>query len=95
MQKALGKAGEAVTGAMASNKKSADMKQEIREPSSSVPLTSDYGVKNTNHDIWLSASTGDRKGPQLLEDNFAREKVTFQRLLSSAANEIQDHEVRP
>jgi catalase len=77
MQKALGKAGEVVTGAMASNKKSADMAPEVREPSSSDPLTSDFGVKQITHDIWLSASTGDRKGPQLLEDNFGREKVGF------------------
>jgi catalase len=76
MQKALGKASEAVTGAVASNKKSADMAPEISEPSSSIPLTSDYGVKNTSHDIWLSASTGDRKGPALLEDNFGREKAS-------------------
>jgi catalase len=75
MQKALGKAGEFVTGAMASNQKSADMAPEIREPSSSVPLTSDFGAKSTNHDIWLSASTGERKGPAFLEDNFGREKA--------------------
>jgi catalase len=75
MQKALGKASEAVTTAMESNKKTTDMKPELREPSSSDRLTSDYGVKNTTHDIWLSASTGDRKGPALQEDNFGREKV--------------------
>jgi len=75
MQKALSKASEAVTGAVQSNQKAADMKPEMHEPSSSDPLTSDFGVKSTSHDIWLSASTGDRKGPQLLEDNFAREKV--------------------
>jgi catalase len=77
MQKALGRASEAVTTAMESNKKTADMKPEIREPSSSDRLTSDYGVKSTTHDIWLSASTGDRKGPALLEDNFGREKVSL------------------
>ncbi|PMD47036.1 catalase-domain-containing protein [Hyaloscypha variabilis F] len=60
---------------MQSNQKAANMKHEIHEPTSSDPLTSDFGVKSTSHDIWLSASTGDRKGPQLLEDNFAREKI--------------------
>lgn len=75
MQTVPGKASEAVAAAMESNTKTADMKPEIREPSSSVPLTSDFGVKSTNHDIWLKASTGDRTGPALLEDNFGREKV--------------------
>ena len=51
MQAVLGKASEAVAAAMESNAKTADMKPEIREPSSSVPLTSDFKVKNTNHDI--------------------------------------------
>jgi hypothetical protein len=80
MQSVLGgtvqKAGEAISGAaMSSNKKVADMKAETRQLSSKHPLTSDTGVKQPTHDIWLSASTGDRQGPQLLEDNFAREKV--------------------
>jgi catalase len=51
MQTVLGKASEAVAAAMESNTKTTDMKPEIREPSSSVPLTSDFKVKNTNHDI--------------------------------------------
>jgi catalase len=78
MQKALGRATEAVTSAMESNKKAADMKPEMREPTSSDHLTSDFGVKGITHDTWLSASTGDRTGPALLEDNFGREKVRFQ-----------------
>jgi len=79
MQSVLGdtmqKAGEAVAGAMSSNKKIADLRSDMREPSSSDLLTSDFGVNSTSHDIWLSASTGDRQGPALLEDNFGREKV--------------------
>lgn len=79
MQSVLGgtiqKAGEAVSHAMSSNKKVADMKSNIHEPTSSDRITSDFGVTNGNTDIWLSASTGNYKGPQLLEDNFAREKV--------------------
>ncbi|KAL3423350.1 catalase a [Phlyctema vagabunda] len=38
-------------------------------------MTSNFGVKQSNADNWLSASTADRQGPQLLEDNFAREKI--------------------
>ena len=69
------KAGEAISGALSSNKKAADLKREMREPLSDTKLTSDFGVREHNHDVWLSASTGDRKGPALLEDNFGREKV--------------------
>lgn len=78
MQKALGRATEAVTSAMESNKKAADMKSEMKEPTSKDPYTSDFGVKGITHDTWLSASTGDRTGPALLEDGFGREKVRFQ-----------------
>jgi len=38
-------------------------------------ITSDYGVKQTNTDNWLSASREDKNGPLLLEDPFAREKI--------------------
>ncbi|KAB8298939.1 hypothetical protein EYC80_001091 [Monilinia laxa] len=79
MQSVIGttvqKAGEAVSSAMSSNKKTADMQPEIREPNTKESLTSDFGVKSSNHDNWLSASDGDRQGPLLLEDNFGREKI--------------------
>lgn len=58
-----------------SNDKLEALEREIVEPSSKDKLTSDFGVKNPTHDIWLSASTSTRQGPQLLEDGFAREKV--------------------
>ncbi|KAF1935383.1 catalase [Clathrospora elynae] len=38
-------------------------------------LTSDFGVKQTNTDDWLTVSTEDQTGPSLLEDHFAREKI--------------------
>lgn len=38
-------------------------------------ITSDAGTKQTNTDDWLKAGTADKQGPQLLEDQFAREKV--------------------
>lgn len=70
-------AGDAMSGAMSSNKKLADMRRNVIEQSPKQNITSDYGVKLHNTDIWLSASTDDRQGPQLLEDSFAREKVSL------------------
>lgn len=82
MQSVLGgtvqKAGEAISHAMSSNRKTADMKGNVRELGSKDPLSTDFGVRMPAHDEWLSASTGDRQGPLLLEDNFAREKVNLQ-----------------
>ncbi|TAQ85095.1 hypothetical protein B7494_g6583 [Chlorociboria aeruginascens] len=79
MQSVLGgtmqKASEAVSGAMSSNKKLADFKPNMRHQSADTPVTTDSGVKQSTHDLWLSASTGDRQGPALLEDNYAREKI--------------------
>lgn len=73
---AVEKAGEALTGGgIGSNKKITDMKKDIIDPTSNDFLTSDYGVKSSNTDVWLHASSADRQGPALLEDNFGREKV--------------------
>lgn len=86
MQSVLGgtiqKAGEVLSHATSSNSKVEDMKSEIREPTSKNVLTTDYGVKSGNTDAWLSATSSERKGPQLLEDNFAREKVRWRVLCS-------------
>jgi catalase len=79
MQSVLGgtveKATEAISHAMSSNKKVTDMKRDMVEPNSKQSLTSDTGVKMGNMEEWLSATTDDRQGPALLEDNFGREKV--------------------
>jgi len=79
------KASEAVAAALSTDAKVADMKKDIRGHSKDDRLTSDFGVKSTNTDVWLSASSDDKKGPLLLEDNFAREKVwaIFATLLTS------------
>lgn len=69
------KAAEAVSSVVSSNKKTADMQPETREPNTKDFLTSDFGVNSGTHDNWLSASNGDRQGPLLLEDNFGREKI--------------------
>jgi len=60
---------------MASNKKVSQLEHDYRVPSSSSLLTTDFGVKYPTHDISLSASVGDRKGPLLMEDNLSREKI--------------------
>ena len=41
----------------------------------SYRITTDYGVKQTNTDDWLSVSNEDQQGPLLLEDSHGREKV--------------------
>lgn len=81
MQSVLGgaveKAGEAVSGAIGTNRKLTDLKHNIIDPTKNDPLTTDFGVKQNSHDNWLHASTGDRQGPALLEDNHGREKVSL------------------
>jgi hypothetical protein len=47
-------------------------------------ITSDFGVKQSNTDNWLSASTENKNGPMLLEDQFGREKVL-----------LPSHSIRP
>jgi hypothetical protein len=47
--------------------------KDVHDPSHRI--TSDYGVKQNNTDDWLGVATGDKQGPMLLEDTFAREKV--------------------
>jgi len=70
------KAGEAISGALSSNKKISDIQQDFRPtPSNKTPATTDTGYKIPSHDNWLNAGSGDRHGPALLEDNIAREKI--------------------
>lgn len=77
MKDTVQKAGNAINTAMSSNQKITDMKRNVIEPTSKNVLTTDFGTKQPaeSHDNWLHASTGDRQGPALLEDNFGREKV--------------------
>ncbi|KAH8801575.1 catalase-like domain-containing protein [Xylogone sp. PMI_703] len=79
MQSVLGstvqKAGEAVAGSLSHNKKIKDMQERMANPTTSTPITTDTGVRVPDTDHWLSASTADHRGPSLLEDNIAREKI--------------------
>lgn len=38
-------------------------------------ITTDYGVKQWNTDVWLKVSNDNKTGPMLLEDHAAREKI--------------------
>ncbi|KUI65198.1 Catalase-1 [Cytospora mali] len=55
--------------------KIADLQKDTIQPSEDTRITSDYGVKQTNTDHWLSVTNEDRTGPSLLEDPFGREKI--------------------
>lgn len=78
------------------NKKIDDLEKDTVLPTDQDRITSEFGVRQANTDNWLSASTADKKGPALLEDQFAREKVchSFQRLIMvSCCSRIGSHEV--
>lgn len=58
------------------DKKQADLATVTKDVhDKSWRITSDYGVKQNNTDKWLHAGTDDKQGPQLLEDQFGREKI--------------------
>lgn len=56
--------------------KFADLAKNTIEPTKDTKLTSDWGVKQTNTDHWLSVTNDQHTGPSLLEDSFGREKVS-------------------
>ncbi|KXX78173.1 Catalase-1 [Madurella mycetomatis] len=56
--------------------KLADLKKETKEMTQKMRLTTDYGVKQTTADDWLKVIDQDKAGPLLLEDPFARERIT-------------------
>jgi catalase len=62
--------------------KLADMARDVSEPTDKDRLTSDFGVRQSNTDDWLRVANNDHTGPSLLEDPFAREKVSKQRNFS-------------
>lgn len=57
--------------------KIADLQKDTIEPTKDTRITSDYGVKESNTDHWLSVTNGKHTGPSLLEDSFGREKVSI------------------
>jgi catalase len=65
----------AMAGMVTPNKKLQDMQKDTTEYTPKDLMTNDHGVKHGNPNEWLSATSADRQGPALLEDNFGREKV--------------------
>jgi catalase len=55
--------------------KAEQLSSNTAEPSKESRITSDFGTKQSNTDDWLRVANGDKTGPSLLEDVFAREKV--------------------
>lgn len=53
-----------------------DFAQDSVEPSKNGSLTTDYGVKQGTADEWLRVANDQQTGPMLLEDPFARERVS-------------------
>lgn len=62
LKSVIGQAGETISGVMTSDKKLADLKGDIVKPSQDQNMTSDYGVKQFNTHISLTASTETRQG---------------------------------
>lgn len=55
--------------------KDKQMRENMVQPDQKSRITSDYGTTQSNTDDWLRVANGDKTGPMLLEDPFAREKV--------------------
>ena len=53
-----------------------DLAQNTKDMTGKDRLTTDYGVKQSTADDWLKAASPDKAGPLLLEDPFARERVS-------------------
>lgn len=55
--------------------KEKQLNENMVQPTEKSRITSDFGTKQSNTDDWLRVANGDKTGPMLLEDAFAREKV--------------------
>lgn len=63
-------------GGSSSNPKLADLARDTcNVEDKNARITTDFGVKVSNTDHWLSVSSEERQGPALLEDFHGREKV--------------------
>ena len=91
-----------MNGPATDNPKLADMSKDmVNSEDSNARITTDWGIKVSNTDHWLSVSTEERYGVTLLEDGHGREKVGLQRpcqcavLLTIAQIHRFDHERIP
>jgi len=65
--------------ALNGTERSAKVKQlaaDTKDVNGKWNITSDFGVKQTNTENWLRVASEEKTGPMLLEDPFAREKVS-------------------
>lgn len=63
--------------AMGQNKKTIDLQRNMKDQHSKQPTTTDSGTKISDLDHWLRPVNEEKSkiGPQLLEDQIARERV--------------------
>ncbi|TDL23686.1 catalase-domain-containing protein [Rickenella mellea] len=57
------------------NQKLSDLSADTVDVNDSKGLTTDYGIKISDTDTWLKVTNGNTVGPNLLEDQIAREKI--------------------
>jgi catalase len=67
---------QAIMGSKGSQAKVDQLAADMVEPTKDTRITSDWGTKQTNTDDWLKVNNENHTGPMLLEDGFAREKVS-------------------
>lgn len=67
-------------------RKVADLEAVSQTVSPDDRITSDFGVKMGNVDEWLRVASEDKTGPMLLEDSFARERVSDAKTRSWTSN---------
>lgn len=51
------------------------MQADTVKPTEKTPMSTDWGVKQSNADSWLRVNHEDQTGPMLLEDGISRQKV--------------------
>lgn len=71
----LRKATEAIIGDRPDSKKIKDLHRDTVDVHSDQPMTTDWGHKVSNTDNWLRIANEKSTGPNLLEDQQAREKI--------------------
>ncbi|KAJ6178556.1 hypothetical protein N7519_009017 [Penicillium mononematosum] len=71
----LEKAQQAIHSASSGSKKTVDLSRDTVDAHTSMPQTTDHGIRIQNPDNWLKVASDRKTGPSLLEDHIAREKI--------------------
>lgn len=82
----LRKATEAIIGDRPDSKKIKDLHRDTVDVHSDQPMTTDWGHKISNTDNWLRIANEKSTGPNLLEDQQAREKASAAALSTLPSN---------